>query len=93
MIHRLTYRRKNHDNFHVHGYREEGTTTTPFDIVVLNQLDRYRLALVAIRWIPRFADRIEGVTNWYWTAMERHKLYVTGHGEDMPEVKDWRWSP
>jgi xylulose-5-phosphate/fructose-6-phosphate phosphoketolase len=92
MIHKLTYRRRNHDNIHVHGYREEGTTTTPFDMVVLNGLDRYRLALDAIRYIPRYRDRLEQATQRYWTAMERHKLYVGEHGEDMPEVKNWRWS-
>jgi xylulose-5-phosphate/fructose-6-phosphate phosphoketolase len=92
MIHKLTYKRRNHDNMHVHGYREEGTTTTPFDMVVLNGLDRYRLALDAIRYIPRYRDRVEEATERYWTAMERHKLYVGEHGEDMPEVKNWRWS-
>jgi xylulose-5-phosphate/fructose-6-phosphate phosphoketolase len=92
MIHKLTYRRRNHDNMHVHGYREEGTTTTPFDMVVLNGLDRYRLALDAIRYIPRYRDRVEQETQRYWTSMERHKLYVGEHGEDMPEVKNWRWS-
>jgi xylulose-5-phosphate/fructose-6-phosphate phosphoketolase len=92
MVHKLTYKRRNHDNIHVHGYREEGTTTTPFDMVVLNGLDRYRLALDAIRYIPRYRDRVEQATQRYWTAMERHKLYVSEHGEDMPEVKDWRWS-
>jgi len=92
MIHKLTYHRRNHDNMHVHGYREEGTTTTPFDMVVLNGLHRYRLALDAIRYIPRYRDRVEHETQRYWTAMERHKLYVGEHGEDMPEVKNWRWS-
>jgi xylulose-5-phosphate/fructose-6-phosphate phosphoketolase len=92
MIHKLTYKRRNHDNMHVHGYRDEGTTTTPFDMVVLNGLDRYRLALDAIRYIPRYRDRVEQATQRYWTAMERHKLYVGEHGEDMPEVKNWRWA-
>ena len=92
MVHKLTYKRRNHDNMHVHGYREEGTTTTPFDMVVLNGLDRYRLALDAIRYIPRYRDRVEHEAQRYWTTMERHKLYVGEHGEDMPEVKNWRWS-
>jgi xylulose-5-phosphate/fructose-6-phosphate phosphoketolase len=92
MIHKLAYSRRNHDNMHVHGYREEGTTTTPFDMVVLNGLDRYRLALDAVRYIPRYRDRLEEATQRYWTAMERHKLYVGEHGEDMPEVRNWRWS-
>jgi xylulose-5-phosphate/fructose-6-phosphate phosphoketolase len=92
LIHRLTYRRHNHDNFHVRGYREEGTTTTPFDMVVLNNLDRYQLALDAIRRIPRFGDEVQKATQRYWSTMERHKLHVSEYGEDMPEVQDWRWS-
>jgi xylulose-5-phosphate/fructose-6-phosphate phosphoketolase len=91
MIHKLTYRRHNHDNFHVRGYKEEGTTTTPFDMVVLNNLDRYQLALDAIKRIPRFSDQVETATARYWATMERHKLYISEHGEDMPEVRDWRW--
>jgi xylulose-5-phosphate/fructose-6-phosphate phosphoketolase len=93
MIHKLTYRRNNHDNFHVRGYKEEGTTTTPFDMVVLNNLDRYQLTLDAIKRIPRFADQVTKATEQYWAAMERHKLYISEHGEDMPEVLNWRWTP
>jgi xylulose-5-phosphate/fructose-6-phosphate phosphoketolase len=92
MIHKLTYRRHNHANIHVRGYKEEGTTTTAFDMVVLNNLDRYQLALDAIRRIPRFQDQVEAATARYDTTIQRHKLYISGHGDDMPEVKDWRWS-
>lgn len=92
MIHKLTYRRRNHGNIHVRGYKEEGTTTTAFDMVVLNNLDRYQLALDAIRRIPRFSDQVEKATARYWTTMERHKLYISEHGDDMPEVRDWRWA-
>jgi xylulose-5-phosphate/fructose-6-phosphate phosphoketolase len=92
MIHKLTYRRRNHGNIHVRGYREEGTTTTPFDMVVLNNLDRYQLALDAIRRIPRFKEQVETATQRYWTTMERHKLYISEHGEDMPEVERWQWT-
>jgi xylulose-5-phosphate/fructose-6-phosphate phosphoketolase len=91
MIHKLVYQRRNHANIHVHGFEEEGTTTTPFDMVVLNHLDRYQLALDAIRWIPRLAAQIEPATERYWAAMERHKRYIDEHGEDMPEVRDWCW--
>lgn len=91
LIHRLTYRRANHANIHVRGYKERGTTTTPFDMVVLNDLDRYRLALDAIERVPRLADRVPAETARYWTTMERHKLYVAEYGDDMPEVQDWRW--
>jgi xylulose-5-phosphate/fructose-6-phosphate phosphoketolase len=91
LIHKLTYRRRNHDNIHVRGYKEEGTTTTPFDMVVLNNLDRYQLALDAIQRIPRLIDQVDKATARYWTTMERHKLYISEHGDDMPEVRDWRW--
>ena len=92
LVHKFTYRRHNHDNIHVRGYREEGTTTTPFDMVVLNNLDRYQLTLDAIRRIPRLAGQVETATARYWTMMERHKLYIAEHGDDMPEVRDWRWT-
>ena len=92
IIHKLTYRRRNHDNIHVRGYKEEGTTTTPFDMVVLNNLDRYQLALDAIKRIPRLSDQVDTATARYWTMMERHKLYIAEHGEDLPEVRDWRWT-
>ena len=92
MIHWLTYRRHNHDNFHVRGYKEEGTTTTPFDMVVLNNLDRYQLALDAVSRIPRFQHQKQMAADRYWSTMEHHKLYVSEHGEDMPEVRNWRWT-
>ena len=91
LIHRLTYRRRNHDNFHVRGYIGEGTTTTPFDMAVLNRVDRYRLTLDAIGRVPRLADQVKPATERYWTTMQRHKLHVSEHGEDMPEIRDWRW--
>jgi len=93
MIHKLVYRRRNHVNIHVRGYKEEGTTTTPFDMVVLNNLDRYQLALDAIRRIPRLSGMAEAATARYWATMERHRLYISEHGDDMPEVRDWRWTP
>jgi len=92
MIHKLVYQRRNHANIHVHGFEEEGTTTTPFDMVVLNHLDRYQLALDAIRWIPRLASEVEAATERYWATMERHKRHIAEHGEDMPEIRDWCWS-
>ena len=92
LIHKLTYRRRNHANIHVRGYKEEGTTTTPFDMVVLNDLDRYRLALDAIERIQRLRSQVPAETARYWSTMERHKLYIGEHGEDLPEVRDWRWT-
>jgi xylulose-5-phosphate/fructose-6-phosphate phosphoketolase len=91
VIHKLTYRRHNHDNIHVRGYKEEGTTTTPFDMVVLNNLDRFQLALDAIKRIPRLHQLVEAETARYWNTMQRHKNYISEHGEDMPEIRDWRW--
>src|ERR1700683_489554 len=92
VVHKLTYRRHNHRNIHVRGYKEEGTTTTPFDMVVLNNLDRYQLALDAIQRIPRLHDQVADATARYWTTMERHKLYISERGDDLPEVRDWRWT-
>ncbi len=91
VIHKLTYKRHNHDNLHVRGFIEEGTTTTPFDMVVLNHVDRYQLALDAIRRVPKFASLIEAETARYWTTMQRHQNYITEHGEDLPEVREWQW--
>ncbi|MDE3200053.1 MAG: phosphoketolase family protein [Acidobacteriota bacterium] len=92
LIHRLTYRRHFHDNLHVRGYKEEGTTTTPFDMCVLNNIDRFQLALDAIKRVPRMADQREAAEQWYSEAIQRHKLYVSEHGEDLPEIRNWRWS-
>ena len=92
IIHKLTYRRHNHENIHVRGYKEEGTTTTPFDMAVLNNLDRYQLALDAVQRIPRLKDKADEAVARYWATMERHKLYVSEHGDDMPDVNGWRWN-
>ncbi|MBU6462293.1 MAG: hypothetical protein KGK01_10110 [Bradyrhizobium sp.] len=87
MIHRLAYNRANHDNMHVRGFRERGTTTTPFDMVVLNQRDRYHLAIEAIERVPGLA--IKGP---FQNKLAEHHRYVREHGQDMPAVRDWRWS-
>jgi xylulose-5-phosphate/fructose-6-phosphate phosphoketolase len=79
VIHKLTYRRHNHDNIYVGGFRDEGTTTTPFDMVVVNNLDRFQLAQDAIRRIPGLSDRVEKATARHWTSMERHKPYIREH--------------
>jgi xylulose-5-phosphate/fructose-6-phosphate phosphoketolase len=91
IIHRLTYRRNNHNNIHVRAYKEEGTTTTPFDMCVLNDMDRYRLVLDVIRRVPRLHDLTEAATQKFTETRQRHKLYVSQHGEDLPEVRNWRW--
>ena len=92
LIHRLTYRRRNHNNIHVRGYKEEGTTTTPFDMVVLNNMDRFQLALDAIRRIPRLKNIGDKATEKFYESMQRHKIYVSEHGEDLPEVRNWKWN-
>src|SRR5690606_6440943 len=91
LVHRLTYKRRNHGHLHVHGYREEGTTTTPFDMVVLNRVDRYRLALDAILNVDRLAPLHEDAQARYERQVERHRQWVSEHGEDLPEIRDWRW--
>ena len=91
LIHRLTYRRTNHVNLHVRGYKEEGTTTTPFDMAVMNDMDRYHLAIDAIDRIPGLAVRAAYVTQEARDLQTAHREYVREHGDDMPEIKDWVW--
>jgi xylulose-5-phosphate/fructose-6-phosphate phosphoketolase len=91
MIHRLTYKRTNHDNFHVHGFIDEGTTTTPFDMVVMNQLDRYHLAMAALDRLPQLANEAAQIKQRLNHKLVEHHAYVREHGEDMPEVRDWVW--
>ncbi len=91
LIHRLTYRRTNHRNIHVRGFIEEGTTTTPFDMTVLNELDRYHLALEAISRVPGLAEKVPDVVEALEAKLVEHHAYVRQHGEDMPEIRDWRW--
>ncbi|HEY4091765.1 MAG TPA: phosphoketolase family protein [Luteibacter sp.] len=93
IVHKLTYRRHNHDNFHVRGYKEEGTTTTALDMMVLNNMDRFQLALDVINRVPRLAGEREKATQRYWADIQRHKLYVSEHGQDLPEVRNWQWKP
>jgi xylulose-5-phosphate/fructose-6-phosphate phosphoketolase len=92
LIHRLTYKRANHDNFHVHGYQEEGATTTPFDMTVLNGLDRFHLAADAIDRVPRVRNAAGHVKQHLRDRLMAHRAWVTSHGEDMPEILDWRWA-
>jgi xylulose-5-phosphate/fructose-6-phosphate phosphoketolase len=94
LIHRLTYRRTNHGNLHVRGYKEEGTTTTPFDMTVLNEIDRFHLALDVIARVPRLRESpaAERAAEWFREALARQHDYIRAHGDDMPEIRDWRWT-
>jgi xylulose-5-phosphate/fructose-6-phosphate phosphoketolase len=91
LIHRLTYRRTNHDNIHVRGYKEEGTTTTPFDMVVLNDLDRFHLVGDVIDRVPSLRARAAYVKQFIRDKLLDHRKYVCEHGEDMPEIRNWKW--
>jgi xylulose-5-phosphate/fructose-6-phosphate phosphoketolase len=91
LIHLLCYRRTNHDNLHVRGYKEEGTTTTPFDMVVMNDMDRFHLVMDVIDRIPGLAARAGAVRQAMINKRAEHKRYIAIHGEDMPEIRNWRW--
>ncbi|MCX7520886.1 phosphoketolase family protein [Microbacterium sp. STN6] len=92
MIHRLTYRRHGHDNIHVRGFKEKGTTTTPFDMAMLNDIDRYHLVIDVIDRTPGLASRFAGLRQEMLDARLRARLYTREHGEDLPEVVNWTWS-
>jgi xylulose-5-phosphate/fructose-6-phosphate phosphoketolase len=91
LIHRLTYRRANHDNLHVRGYKEEGTITTPFDMTVLNDLDRFHLAADAIHRLPQLEARAAYAQQQLREKLMQHREYICRYGEDMPEIRNWRW--
>ena len=91
LIHRLTYRRHNHDNFHVRGFKEEGTTTTPFDMVVRNDLDRFHLVMDVIDRVPKLGYRAAHLRQLMRDKLTEHAHYIVRRGEDMPEVRDWVW--
>jgi xylulose-5-phosphate/fructose-6-phosphate phosphoketolase len=91
LIHRLTYRRTNHKNLHVRGYKEEGTTTTPFDMLVRNELDRFHLVADAIYRVPKLGHIAAYTKQLIRDRLIEHKQYITTYGQDMPEIRDWVW--
>jgi xylulose-5-phosphate/fructose-6-phosphate phosphoketolase len=91
LIHRLTYRRTNHANFLARGYKEEGTTTTPFDMVVLNEMDRFHLVQDVIDRLPELGSKAAYAKQAIRNALIEHRLYINERGEDHPTVLNWRW--
>jgi xylulose-5-phosphate/fructose-6-phosphate phosphoketolase len=91
LIHRLAYRRTNHKNLHVRGYKENGTTTTPFDTVVLNDLDRFHLASDVIDRVPGLGSRAAHIKQSFREKLIDHRAYINRYGEDMPEIRRWTW--
>jgi len=91
LIHRLTYRRTNHPNLHVRGYKEEGTVTTPFDMVMLNDLDRFHLVMDVIDRVPGLGSRAADVRQLIADKRVEARAYTREHGDDSPEIKDWTW--
>jgi len=91
LIHRLTYRRTNHDNIHVRGYKEEGTTTTPFDMVMLNDLDRFHLVMDVIDRVPELRSRAAHLHQHMVDERVRLRAYTRAEGEDAPEIRNWIW--
>ena len=92
LIHRLTYRRSNHANLHVRGYKEEGTITTPFDMAVLNDLDRFHLVMDTLTRLPQIGARADHLRQKLQDKLVEHKQYIDQHGQDMPEIRNWTWS-
>ena len=93
LIHRLTYRRTNHDNIHVRGYKEEGTVTTPFDMTVLNDLDRFHLVMDAVDRLPQTGAAGAALKTRLAARLVEHRRYIHVHGQDLPEIRNWRWGP
>ncbi len=91
LIHRLAYRRANHEHLHVRGYKEEGTTTTPFDMVVLNDMDRFHLVMDVMNRVPKMQAFAESIKNTMYAKLVEHKTYIETYGQDMPEIREWKW--
>ena len=92
LVHRLTYRRTNHKNLHVRGYKEEGTITTTFDMTVLNDLDRFHLVMDVIHRLPPLGAKGAKLKEKMEETLVEHKQYIYEHGQDMPDIRNWKWS-
>ncbi len=92
LIHRLTYRRTNHSNFHVHGFQEEGTTTTPFDMAVRNEIDRFHLAMAVVKRVSTSGSKQDEFTRFVEGKLAEHGAYIRENGEDLPEIRNWHWA-
>ncbi|MDD4506705.1 MAG: phosphoketolase, partial [Sulfurospirillaceae bacterium] len=91
LIHRLAYRRANHEHLHVRGYKEEGTTTTPFDMVVLNDMDRFHLVMDVMDRVPKMQPYAKTIKQIMLEKLREHKTYIETYGQDMPEILEWKW--
>ena len=91
LIHKLTYRRTNHSNIHVRGYKEEGTITTAFDMTVLNDMDRFHLVMDTLDRLPQLKERTAYLKQEMQDKLVEHKYYIRKHGLDMPEIRNWKW--
>ena len=92
LIHRLTYRRANHDHIHVRGYKEEGTITTPFDMTVLNDLDRFHLVMDTIDRLPQTGEKGFRLKQRLKNKLLEHRQYINTYGQDLPEIRNWTWN-
>ena len=92
LIHSVVHGRPNEARFHVHGYRDEGTTTTPFDMLVLNQMSRFHLALDALKYVPRLRSQVSDVIERFNRKLYDHQVYIREHLADMPEIVNWHWT-
>nr|WP_305137843.1 hypothetical protein [Pseudoalteromonas sp. TB13] len=91
LIHRLTYKRNNHHNIHVRGYKEEGTITTAFDMTVLNEIDRFHLVLDTLERLPNLGKKRDALKKQLEEKLVEHKKYINKHGQDLPEIRNWQW--